>query len=43
VQGILAAQSSALAAQSDQLSLLEEIRGLKTQMAQLEAWDAQKK
>jgi hypothetical protein len=40
---ILAAQSSALAAQSDQLSLLEEIRALKAKMAELEAWDAQKK
>jgi hypothetical protein len=40
---ILAAQTSALAAQSEQLSLLEEIRGLKAKMAELEAWNAQKK
>jgi hypothetical protein len=40
---ILNAQSSALAAQSDQLGLLEEVRGLKAKMAELEAWDAQKK
>jgi hypothetical protein len=40
---ILAAQSSALSAQSDQFSLLEEVRGLKAKMAELEAWDTQKK
>jgi hypothetical protein len=40
---ILAAQSSALAAQSDQFALLEEIRSLKAKMADLEAWDTEKK
>jgi rubrerythrin len=40
---ILAAQSSALAGQSDQLSLLEEIRALKAKMAELEAWNTEKK
>jgi hypothetical protein len=40
---ILAAQTNALAAQSDQLTLLEEIRTLKAKMAELEAWNAQKK
>jgi hypothetical protein len=40
---ILAAQSSALAAQSDQFTLLERIRELEREMAQLEAWDAEKK
>jgi hypothetical protein len=40
---ILAAQGSALAGQSEQFSLLEEVRGLKAKMADLEAWHAEKK
>jgi hypothetical protein len=40
---ILAAQSSALAAQSDQFTLLERVRELETKMAQLEAWETEKK
>lgn len=40
---ILAAQSSALAAQSDQFSLLQRIGELETDMAELEAWNAEQK
>ena len=39
---ILAAQSDALTAQSDQFSLLDRVRQLETQMAELKAWDAEK-
>jgi hypothetical protein len=43
LQGIIVtAQASAIAAQSDQFSLLEQIRSLKGQIANLEAWDAEK-
>ena len=40
---IMAAQTSALAAQSDQFTLLNQVRELETKMAKLEAWEAQKK
>lgn len=40
---ILAAQSSALAAQSEQFTLLETKRELEARIAELEAWDAEKK
>ena len=40
---ILAAQSDALAAQSDQFSLLDRIRDLETQITRLKTWDAEKK
>ena len=39
---ILAAQQSALSAQSDQFAMLERVRELEKQIAQLEAWDAEK-
>src|SRR5260221_7209517 len=39
---ILAAQSDAISAQSDQFTLLELIRELKKQVADLEKWDAEK-
>jgi hypothetical protein len=39
---ILAAQESALSAQAAQTALLEEISGLKKQVAYLEAWDGEK-
>lgn len=41
-QIILAAQSSALAAQSEQFTLLQEIRGLKEEVAKAKAWNKQK-
>lgn len=41
-QIILAAQSSALSAQSDQLALIEQIRKLEKEVADVKAWDAQK-
>jgi hypothetical protein len=40
---ILTAQSSALAAQSDQFALLEKVRSLEQQITDLEAWDREKK
>jgi len=39
---ILSAQGGALAAQSEQFTLIEKIRGLEKQIADLEAWNAQK-
>ena len=39
---IMAAQHGALAAQAREAAMAEEIRGLKTRMAELEAWDAEK-
>jgi hypothetical protein len=42
-QVILSAQTSALAAQSDQFTLLQQIRELEAKMAKLEAWEAEKK
>ncbi len=39
---ILAAQSSALAAHSDQFALLEKVRKLEEEMAALEAWNTEK-
>jgi hypothetical protein len=39
---ILAAQSSALAAQSDQFTVLERVRELEKEMANLEAWNREK-
>ena len=41
-EAILSAQDSAIAAQHDQFSLLETIRELEKQKAELEAWDAEK-
>ena len=40
---ILAAQSNALAAQSDQFTALERIRELEKQIADLNTWDTEKK
>jgi hypothetical protein len=40
---ILAAQTSAMSAQSDQFALVERIRALEKQIADLEAWDTEKK
>ena len=40
---ILSAQQSALAAQGEQFALLEDKRKLEKQIADLEAWDAEKK
>lgn len=39
---ILATQHSALAANSEQFSLLEKIRSLEAQITQMKAWDAEK-
>lgn len=39
---ILAAQSGALTAQSDQFSLIEKVRQLEQEVASLKGWDAQK-
>jgi hypothetical protein len=39
---ILSAQSSALAAQSNQFTLLQKVCDLETQIADLEAWDVEK-
>jgi hypothetical protein len=39
---ILAAQSAALAGQSEQFSLLEKVRELETEMAKVKAWETQK-
>ncbi len=39
---IMAAQQGALAAHQREAAMAEEIRGLKTRMAELEAWDAEK-
>jgi rubrerythrin len=39
---IFTAQSNALAAQSDQFTLLESVRELKKQIADLEAWETEK-
>jgi hypothetical protein len=39
---IVAAQSDALAAQSDQFSMLERVRDLETEITRLKAWDAEK-
>jgi hypothetical protein len=39
---ILSAQQSALAAQSDQFTLLERVRELEKEVARLEAWNAEK-
>ncbi len=39
---ILSAQSSALAAQSNQFTLLQQVRGLEEKIANLEAWNAEK-
>ena len=39
---IMAAQHGALAAQQREAAMAEEIRGLKTRMAELETWDAEK-
>ena len=39
---ILAAQSDALAAQSDQFSMLERVRDLETEIARFKAWDSEK-
>jgi hypothetical protein len=39
---IMSAQQGALAAQSRETEMTEEIRSLKTHVAELEAWDAQK-
>jgi rubrerythrin len=41
-QIILSAQSSALTAQSDQFTLLQEIRDLKEEVARVKAWDEEK-
>ena len=41
-EAILAAQSSALSAQSEQFGLLEKIGTLEKKVAQMEAWDAEK-
>jgi hypothetical protein len=40
---ILSAQSSALAANSGQMIMIEEIRTLKEEIANIKAWEAQKK
>lgn len=40
---IISAQSNTLAAQSDQLAVLDKIRKLKGKMAELKAWDSEKK
>jgi ribosomal protein L32 len=40
---IFTAQQNAIAAQSDQFALLERVRDLEKQVADLEAWDAEKK
>ncbi|WP_050808508.1 hypothetical protein [Collimonas fungivorans] len=42
-QVILSAQSNALGAQSAQFSLIEEIRSLKEEIAQVKAWEETKK
>ncbi|HET7083785.1 MAG TPA: hypothetical protein VFI23_03380 [Rhizomicrobium sp.] len=39
---ILAAQTSALAAQSEQFSLLQKIRGLEEEIARVKAWEGEK-
>jgi uncharacterized small protein (DUF1192 family) len=39
---ILAAQSDALAAQSDQFEMIERVRSLEEEIARLKAWDAEK-
>src|SRR4051794_1541570 len=39
---IMAAQSDALAAQSDQFSLLHRVNDLEKEVAELKAWDAKK-
>lgn len=39
---ILGAQASALSAQSDQLSMLEQIRALKEEVAKVKAWETEK-
>ena len=39
---ILSAQTGALAAQSDQFTLVEQIRALEAEMARMKAWDAEK-
>jgi hypothetical protein len=39
---ILAAQGSALTAQSDQMAMLERVRDLEAEVARLKAWDAEK-
>lgn len=39
---ILSAQQGALAAQSDQFTLLERVRNLEAQIVKLEAWNAEK-
>jgi hypothetical protein len=39
---ILSAQSSAISAQTDQFSLLEQVRILEGEIADLKAWDAEK-
>lgn len=41
-QTILSAQSGALAAQSEQFTLLQQIRDLKEEVARAKAWDEQK-
>ncbi|MDX6805012.1 hypothetical protein [Terrihabitans rhizophilus] len=40
---IVAAQSSALSAQSDQFTLMHQLRGLQSKLEQLEGWDATKR
>lgn len=40
---VLAVQTSALAAQSEQLSLIDRVRNLEEEIARVEAWDAEKK
>jgi hypothetical protein len=40
---ILAAQTSAIAAQSDQFSMLEQIRALKEEVAKAKAWEEESK
>jgi hypothetical protein len=39
---ILSAQGSALTAQQDQMTMLERVRDLETEVARLKAWDAEK-
>jgi hypothetical protein len=39
---ILAAQSSAIAAQSDQFTMLEEVRKAKVELANVKAWETEK-
>ncbi len=39
---IMAAQTSALAAQADQFALVERVRDLEKEKAQFETWDAEK-